>query len=609
MAKCEAWAQRWPGAVAVLLTAVLFAGVFAAFTPGFQTNDDAQLAMIASGKGIALAPDEHLIFTNVVLGHLLKALYTVCPALPWYGLYLVLAQYVAQTVTLYTMVARGYSRWRTLLYLLYFATIGLFYLNNLQFTTTACLVGQSGLLAAVTALRERDAIGIVRARWLLAIGVALLVLASLIRLESFVLTAFVGVPVVALAVGRPLDKASLARGIAAGLTCCGLVLALATYHSAYYRRDPQWEEFLRYNKLRIKFNDYAWTSYTPETAGIFAAARWSENDHAMIQDWFYDEPALYSYEQLQGILAAYPWQSSRLNADYALTCLRPLWRDKSLWPLALILPLLMASTPGTRREWLIFGGTLLAAGVLLVVVAMCNKAPPSRVYFPALTFVVLPLLVAARAAPPVSRRGIIDRALQLSTALPFGPRRRNRALWQPAGVQALILLAVVAAAMAASRQIRVSKHTARDRRAAEQCLAALPETEDRLYVAWATDFPFEVLSPFDNLQSLGQRRLLMVSWPQGTPIATAMKRRFGIENLAQALAVDERVYLLGDATSHPLLARFLAEHCGASLRFSPRYDGQHEFDVVGRFDAGTSSPTATTAQQLLPAVQRPSQFR
>jgi len=608
LAKCEAWAQQSPAVAAVLLTAALFALVFAIFTPGFQTNDDPQLAMIAAGKGIALAPDEHLVFTNVVIGQVLKALYTACPVLPWYGVYLIAAQYLAQVVLAYCSLVRGYSRWRTALYLLFFVAIGIFYLNNLQFTTTACLVGQSGLIATVTALRWPE-IGARRVRLLLSAGVALLTLASLIRLESFLLTALAGTPVVAAALWRPSERRTIARAIAASCVCCGLVLACTAYNDAYYRRDPQWEAFLRYNKLRIKFNDYGWTRYTAETAGIFAAAQWSENDHAMIQDWFYDEPVLYSYTRLQSILTAYPWRSSRLTAAYAVSCARPLWRDKSLWPAVLILPLVMWSSQRARRDWLALWGTLVAVVSLLAVIAVCNKAPPSRVYFPALTFVVLPLLVAARQQPPWPHRRWPALAVRTFCTPRIWSRPGARALLRPSLVHAAVLLAIVGSGMAASRQHRVSNKTVRERRTVNQCLAALPAADRQLYVAWATDFPFEAISPLDNMQSLSQCRLLMVSWPQGTPIAAAMKRHFDIDNLAQSLATDPRIQLLGDATSQALLARFLAEHGGRQVRFVPTHDGRHAYDVVSRLECCAGFPAATTAQQPSPLPLRPGQLR
>src|SRR3954470_23500301 len=94
---CEALARRAPLTFAFAAVGFLFVAVFTLLEPTFQTNDDLQLAMIASGTGISLQPDEHLVFTNVLIGHLLKSLYTAWPSVAWYGLYLYGAQFFAQT--------------------------------------------------------------------------------------------------------------------------------------------------------------------------------------------------------------------------------------------------------------------------------------------------------------------------------------------------------------------------------------------------------------------------------------------------------------------------------------------------------------------------------
>ena len=54
---------------------------------------------------------------------------------------------------LYCVVRPGYTRLRLRLYLVYFATAGLYLINNLQFTSTAFLAGQSGILLLMLALR------------------------------------------------------------------------------------------------------------------------------------------------------------------------------------------------------------------------------------------------------------------------------------------------------------------------------------------------------------------------------------------------------------------------------------------------------------------------
>src|SRR5688500_1995124 len=146
IARYEDLGRRAPLRFAALTVILVFGLVFAIFEPGFDTNDDAVMNMIVAGKGYGLAPDEHMVFTNVLIGFVLKYLYTVFPSVPWYGGYLLAVHYVVQVTMLYCVVRTRYTRLRLRLYLAYFAAAELYLLNNLQFTSTAFLAGQAGIL-------------------------------------------------------------------------------------------------------------------------------------------------------------------------------------------------------------------------------------------------------------------------------------------------------------------------------------------------------------------------------------------------------------------------------------------------------------------------------
>ncbi len=144
VAASEAAFRDRPLTASVLVVATLTVPFFAVFTPGYQTNDDAWMAMIAAGQGVSLSPDEHLVYSNVVVGKALRALYTAVPSVPWYGCHLYLAQIAAHIALLYSTLSLGFTRRGLALCAVYFATAGVFLLNNLQFTSTAFLTVQAG---------------------------------------------------------------------------------------------------------------------------------------------------------------------------------------------------------------------------------------------------------------------------------------------------------------------------------------------------------------------------------------------------------------------------------------------------------------------------------
>ena len=182
--------------------------------PSYDTNDDVFMTMIVAGKGFCPAPDEHLIFTNIIIGQALKQLYTKWPEVPWYGCYLLFVHYIAQVVLLYCALApdRGalpngdahradprsahqfIARRRFQLYLVHFAVVELLFLNSLQFTTTAFLAAEAGIFLFVLAARWRVRQPDAAVAWPLAAAVLLLLVAGLIRIDSLSLALLSAAP-------------------------------------------------------------------------------------------------------------------------------------------------------------------------------------------------------------------------------------------------------------------------------------------------------------------------------------------------------------------------------------------------------------------------------
>lgn len=138
-------------------SAVLWAAFFLLLGPRYATNDDPLIAMLPAGTGFASAPDEHLVFTNVVIGLFLERLHAAAPGLPWYGLYLLATHVVAQTALLYAALRVEPRGTRLALYLAWFAVAAVPFADNLHFTTTAFVTAQAGVLLALSLLERPPA--------------------------------------------------------------------------------------------------------------------------------------------------------------------------------------------------------------------------------------------------------------------------------------------------------------------------------------------------------------------------------------------------------------------------------------------------------------------
>jgi hypothetical protein len=117
-----------------------------------------------------------------------------------------------------------------------------------------------------------------------------------------------------------------------------------------------------------------------------------------------------------------------------------------------------------------------------------------------------------------------------------------------------------------------------------QTLASLQPRDDQLYVVCVPDFPYEAISPFDNLASFSQLHQLVLGWPQRTPIFRAMKQKFGIADISRALYERPDVFFVGDFRwCHAIYKKYIREHHGVDVCFVVSYVGGHTYDAIGQF--------------------------
>ena len=139
------WCCKSTGVWALGVTLCLFGLTFLILTPVYDTNDDPSMALVASGYGNVGGADEHLLYSNVLIGIVLKRLYEAAPLVPWYGSYLLLIQFLVHWVLLYVLLLLNRNYVSVLVYCLFYLVVGVYCLTHLQFTTTAFLAGMAGL--------------------------------------------------------------------------------------------------------------------------------------------------------------------------------------------------------------------------------------------------------------------------------------------------------------------------------------------------------------------------------------------------------------------------------------------------------------------------------
>ena len=554
--------RSYPLCFACAVVAILMAACLLIFGSSFQTNDDAWMAMIVAGKGICLAPDEHLIFSNIVLGKALSQLYSAFPVVPWYGAHLYLLQFLANAAMFFCAAALGTPRRALAMFGLYFAIVGAYFATNLHYTTTAFLAVQAGAILCLTVGLRRPSPLHAPSWQLLAGGVLLMVWGAIVRTDSFFLAM--------LAASAPLAVLLVRRGqLSTALPVCGAVaaslaavLCLNAYNHAYYERDPEWSKFYSFNALRLKFNDYRWTSYTPDSAPIFNSVGWTANDHEMIAHWFFDDANRFGEQQLRTVLDRRDWRAQRQANGYWRSAFREMCRDKVVWYIGLSLPFAALLLRRNFRGQLAVASAAAMVALLLVAIALLMKPPPARTYVPALAF---PLALAMVLPRNERRPAKAERELSISDWFAWGAPQPGLRF----ALVATLLMATAAVGMHGVRLTRKGRKTAAAREDLARYTQQLGPQDDLLFVTWASSYPFELISPLDNLRSFEHFHIFSLSWPQTAPWQQELKRRFQVTDILRAFYERSDVRMIATKDLWPLYAKYVEEHHGRLVQIRP----------------------------------------
>lgn len=555
-------------AIACAVIAALFGTFLQLATPIYETNDDVWFMVVASGAW-GSDPSEYLVWTHVVLGRLLRWLYGSAPGIPWYPLYLYAVQYVSSAVLLIILVRVGGSRKGAAAFAVLFGMFQLTVMYRLQFTTTACVATQSGLLALFLATRPHEPHP---RRWI-ALGGALLLLGGLVRQPALYLTLVLVTPLVCL------DAWQSGRLRLILLLGCVLGAHVAAWrlHTAHYVQNAPWAEFLDYAAARTPLVNQPFDYRSPETEAALASLGWSRNDLRMLLSHNWSDADVFSAADLRRLRAAIPARRSIAQAAALLgAALGPLWLFLYFSFCHVTLAVVRARWD---RRWLLFGavGSALAVTLYLGVAAK----PATRVFLPIMFLVnALALLFT------IERRKEDARPVRV----PWLPRPTGHRISLAAGLgaYAFLLLAQGRALRRMEQQHRLTTGVF------QNLVDALPAKDSTVFVSWGAAFPLQWTSPLREA-NLNRVRMLLTSGPSRNPLSRAMAAEVGIESITHALYQHPKVRLIGREAYGDVLTQFVRKHHGREIVVTPTW----QFPVPpGVYDAALY-PQITVYQATL----------
>ncbi len=246
----------------VLISLIEFIFLLLLYPLSYEVSDDFIMNSIASGA-ISGEPSVFLIFTNVIIGGILKVFYSIIPNINWYTVYMLGSLFIGYTVIQYSFYKlRTTPALRIIRHMLVFTVL----LNSLiisGFTRTATIVGIAGFL--IIFLKQGKKYNE------LIYGTLLLILASLIRHHVFLMLVMLSAPIVLLMLLQKKYKkiiflvAALVIGIFAQL-----------FNSYMYKSNPEYAEYGQHRNISASL-------YKANKPGHTLAFR-SENEE-QAEDW------------------------------------------------------------------------------------------------------------------------------------------------------------------------------------------------------------------------------------------------------------------------------------------------------------------------------------
>jgi len=523
-----------PVLLSVVATLILSAIVIAAFPVRYETNDDVGMNLIAAGVFGSLEPDEHLIFTNVALSYPLSRLYRIAPDVPWYGLYQLLSVVSSATAinALLLSISRSGKQW-VLLCLHFFAAIAPC-LISIQFTKTAFLATEAGLLLLLAPwfFAQCRPLG-----WSIA-GIALVLLGAAIRFDSFLLALVAASPIVAWAVWQQSSRV-WKPVLVPLLTALAFCVVLQWAHQAYYAASPGWREFFEFNGYRhhiITRNGSL--QYDEKTKPIFDAVGWSPADYLMLKNWFCSDPEVYSTAKLRQFAQGIALFESTLNGPQEIVArVQPSAGTLCLWAFIAANLLILRGWPS---RFAVIGSFAFSSLLALAISAWLQHLPDRVLFSLFLPPAVLAVLTAG------------DGFVPLNVGL--------AGLLQRAGVFAAIAAGACAAqAWNEAGQLRLEVEDYAAHR-----LRLLQPYSRHIFVDWGGALPTQFLvTPLGSLDALRPFRCLGLGWGLRTPGSDRCMRELGIEDLPRALLSRDDLLLVCHRGALEILAQYLDEHEGA----------------------------------------------
>lgn len=543
-----------------LLTSLLIAGGFIAVCyaaiglPRFETIDDIWMAAIAAGVGVVDRPDEHILWTNFLIGLGLKSLNTVSPGLPWYGIYMLVLDFIGVSTLLFLLLIRfkeNSSSTKILVVSILFVTVFLRAVLVMQYTTTSALFSIAASLLMLASLEENEKFKsdsrFKSKCWILS--VALLVIAGLVRERAVYMVSVLAAITV---VSRYLVVAQW-RKMFYGFVWVAMALAISFGISGsndwYYSRN-EWREFYPLNRLYIPLMQYNRFIYNNADVRAYASVGMTPVDLEILRKWYVLDRKKFTmdnFRQIRKNMDLLPRLEPYKLTDAFLDALN----ESYAYPLLATIFCLIAFNfrqPDFKCNAVLMIGSFGLVGWLLLFMKL-----PSYILNVILMYVLFVMLwfTPGKAIDELTR--FIDNRKKI--------------------LAVAICCALLVSPMVLSYRDMNATFDA-GKKVFKVALRMLHPSPDDLYVEWGGSLPLLAIRPFDDITAYFKNfKIVRIASFGRSPHIEERLRQWGITDLICQLDKDHvySITIKSDYFEEPI-NDYVAQSCRKKLTFTDLYN-------------------------------------
>lgn len=541
--------QNYPFLSSLLINLGLFLLFLGIFYTRFGTTDDLEMQMVLAGKGILQESSPHLRWTHIFIGQILSNLYSYFPNSPWYGIYLTAAHLWGTTAILYSILILKFSLFRISIYILCFVLGEISMLQELQFTSSALVLGTGAVFLLFSAISNPND---KRRFYWYGLSFLMLCFVEMMRWNSFQLIVILGTPLLLYGIFQQQQKRI--KNLA---YCVFILIAAWGIEQSHYLIQNQNQKWANYNTYKhalsahdiLDYNkpQYLWTSSTADD--YFYKVGWEYEDLMLFKHWFFADSTVFGLKQFKAL------QASFQNCPYPQEHIQQrLWQffvefpmEDTIFYAFLVLGICLMLLRGNRWVYLLL---IVSFGFVftILVFLFLYKHLPTRVSYP------MGFYLIALAALFMTYEKEISRQTKVHLLIIIG----------------LMVLSSLKMVTSKSSQFAIKKmHWS----AALDSLNAKPE---QLYIGGGDFYMHETMTPYQNLNDSMFMHFNMLDFGHfaNSPNHYKQLDNFGIKNIHTEAPLDTNIYII-----HRYGAPFLSWYANFVYR---HYNMHIEYELVRR---------------------------